>query len=108
MGEQASSNKAIVEQFWEALAARDWERFKSFFTPDAHYTDIPDQPAKPVTRAEYAREIMDHAAADLAAIGVECRVSEHRETEVSAAMAGAPVLSLNLSATVHAPDEVIP
>lgn len=40
MCEQASSNKAIVEQFWEALAARDWERFKSFFTPDAHYTDI--------------------------------------------------------------------
>lgn len=75
---------------------------------DAHYTDIPDQPAKPVTRAEYARKIMDHAAADLAAIGVECRVSEHRETEVSAAMAGAVVLSLNLSATVHAPDEVIP
>ena len=75
---------------------------------DAHYTDIPDQPAKPVTRAEYAREIMDHAVGCLAAIGVECQASAHRETAVAAAMAGAPVLSLNLSATVHAPDEVIP
>ena len=70
---------------------------------DARYTDLPDQP-----RAERARAILDRAIADLDAIGVECQASEHRETEVSAAMAGAVVLSLNLSATVHAPDEVIP
>jgi hypothetical protein len=66
----------------------------------------PDQ--KPTTRAERAREIIDRAITDLAAVGVECQASAHRETEVGAAMAGAPVLSLNLSATVHAPDEVIP
>ena len=60
------------------------------------------------TRAERAGAILDRAIADLAAIGVECQASAHRETAVAAAMAGAPVLSLNLSATVHAPDEVIP
>ncbi len=60
------------------------------------------------TRTGSARAILDRAAAALAAIGVECRVSEHRETAVAAALAGAPVLSLSLSATVYAPDEVIP
>jgi ketosteroid isomerase-like protein len=33
-------NKAIVARFWDALAARDWEGIASFFTPDAHYTDV--------------------------------------------------------------------
>ncbi len=75
---------------------------------DAHYTDLPDQPEQKITRAEFAREILDRAVADLAAIGVECQASAHRETTVAAAMAGAPVLSLSLSATVYAPDEVIP
>lgn len=63
---------------------------------------------KPTTRAERAGAILDRVIADLAAIGVECQASMHRETEVSAALAGSPVLSLSLSATVHAPDEVIP
>jgi C-terminal processing protease CtpA/Prc len=61
-----------------------------------------------VTRAERAGAILDRAIAELAAIGVECQASAHRETEVGAAMAGAPVLSLSLSATVYATDEVIP
>ena len=60
------------------------------------------------TRAERAGAILDRAIADLAAIGVECQASEHRETEVGAAMAGSPVLSLSLSATVYTTDEVIP
>ncbi len=75
---------------------------------DAHYTDIQDPPAQPATRAERAGAILDRAIADLAAIGVECQASAHRETAVAAALAGAPVLSLSLSATVYAPDEVIP
>lgn len=40
MTDTPEANKAIVRQFWEALSARDWESFKTFFTPDAHYTDI--------------------------------------------------------------------
>lgn len=39
MTAKADANKAIVRRFWEALAVRDWDRFKSFFTEDAHYTD---------------------------------------------------------------------
>jgi ketosteroid isomerase-like protein len=39
MTAQAEANKAIVRQLWEAMAVRDWDRFKSFFTEDAHYTD---------------------------------------------------------------------
>jgi hypothetical protein len=56
------------------------------------------------TRAERARAILDRVIADLAAIGAECQASEHRETT----MAGSPVLSLSLSATVYTTDEVIP
>jgi ketosteroid isomerase-like protein len=33
-------NKQIVNQFWEALAARDWEGMKGLLTADAHYTDV--------------------------------------------------------------------
>ena len=40
MSSDTQANKAMVEQFWQALAARDWGRFKTFFTPDAHYTDV--------------------------------------------------------------------
>lgn len=34
------ANKRIVEQFWAALAARDWEGMKALLTEDAHYTDV--------------------------------------------------------------------
>lgn len=59
------------------------------------------------TRTGSARAILNRAAADLAAIGVECRVSEHRETAVSA-MGGPVVVHLGLTATVHDADEVVP
>ena len=35
-----SSNKQVVEQFWAALASRDWDGMKALLTEDAHYTDI--------------------------------------------------------------------
>jgi len=35
-----SANKAVVQRFWDALAARDWDAMKSLLTDDAHYTDI--------------------------------------------------------------------
>ena len=33
-------NKRVVQAYWDALAARDWEAMKAFLTNDAHYTDI--------------------------------------------------------------------
>lgn len=60
------------------------------------------------TRAERAREILDRAVTGLVAIGATCQVAANRENAVAAAMVGAPVLSLSLSATVYTTDEVIP
>ncbi len=40
MGETEDNNKAIVQQYWDTLAARDWEGLKAFVTDDAHYTDV--------------------------------------------------------------------
>jgi len=34
------ANKEIVNRYWEALAARDWEGMKALLTDDAHYTDV--------------------------------------------------------------------
>jgi len=34
------ANKQVVNQFWDALAARDWEGMKRLLTDDAHYTDV--------------------------------------------------------------------
>ena len=34
------ANKSVVNRYWEALAARDWEGMKALLTPDAHYTDV--------------------------------------------------------------------
>jgi len=34
------TNKEVVEQFFDALAGRDWEGMKALLTPDAHYTDV--------------------------------------------------------------------
>lgn len=95
----ASSAAPASENVDEAIADSVWS---------ARWKAEANRLAQPVTRAERAGAILDRAIADLAAIGVECQASAHRETAVAAAMAGAPVLSLNLSATVHAPDEVIP
>jgi ketosteroid isomerase-like protein len=39
-GEDLTRNKEVVQQFWDALAARDWNGMKSLLTDDAHYTDI--------------------------------------------------------------------
>jgi limonene-1,2-epoxide hydrolase len=38
------TNRQIVEAFWDALYARDWERIGTFFTDDASYTDVPSPP----------------------------------------------------------------
>ena len=36
----AETNKTIVQQYWDALAARDWEGMKALLTDDAEYTDV--------------------------------------------------------------------
>ncbi len=33
-------NKTIVQRYWDALAARDWDTMASLLTADAHYTDV--------------------------------------------------------------------
>ena len=38
--EGTARNKAVVQQFWDALAARDWDTMMSLLTDDAHYTDV--------------------------------------------------------------------
>ena len=38
--EQVEANKAVVQQYWDALAARDWDAMMALLTDDAHYTDI--------------------------------------------------------------------
>lgn len=38
--EQTRANKAVVQRFFEALAARDWEGMKALLTEDSHYTDV--------------------------------------------------------------------
>jgi ketosteroid isomerase-like protein len=35
-----TDNKQIVQHFWDALAARDWDGMKALLTNDAHYTDV--------------------------------------------------------------------
>ncbi|HUV10131.1 MAG TPA: nuclear transport factor 2 family protein, partial [Acidimicrobiia bacterium] len=38
--DKASGNKAVVQQYWDALAVRDWDAMKALLTDDAHYTDV--------------------------------------------------------------------
>ena len=96
----ASSGAPVSDNVDEAIANSVWSaRWKA---------EAAIRAASTATRAERAGAILDRAIADLAAIGVECQASAHRETAVAAAMVGAPVLSLCLSATVHDADEVIP
>ena len=33
-------NKEIVESYWDAHFDRDWELMATFFSDDAHYTDV--------------------------------------------------------------------
>lgn len=40
MGALEEQNKAVVQQYWDTLAARDWEGLKGLLTDDAHYTDV--------------------------------------------------------------------
>ncbi len=35
-----SANQRVVEQFWDRLAARDWDGMAALLTDDAHYTDV--------------------------------------------------------------------
>lgn len=39
-GDEAGANKVVVQRFFAALAARDWEGMKALLAEDAHYTDV--------------------------------------------------------------------
>jgi ketosteroid isomerase-like protein len=40
MADDAARNKQVVQRYWDALAARDWDGMKALLTDDAHYTDV--------------------------------------------------------------------
>ena len=39
------SPKEVVAAFWDALAARDWPRIRTFFGPESIYYDVPTGPS---------------------------------------------------------------
>jgi limonene-1,2-epoxide hydrolase len=41
----ATPPKDVAASFWAALYDRDWERIRSFFSPDSIYYDVPTGPA---------------------------------------------------------------
>jgi limonene-1,2-epoxide hydrolase len=44
--------KDLVERFWKALYARDWEAVAGFFGPESTYTDMPTPPDDVATGPE--------------------------------------------------------
>ena len=40
MSNHAARNRQVVERYWEAHFLRDWDRMATFFSDDAHYTDV--------------------------------------------------------------------
>ena len=40
MSSHAARNRQVVERYWEAHFLRDWDRMATFFSDDAHYTDV--------------------------------------------------------------------
>ena len=37
----AAANRALIERFWEDMGRRDFAAVRTYFTDDAHYTDVP-------------------------------------------------------------------
>jgi limonene-1,2-epoxide hydrolase len=81
-------NKQIVEQFWQTLYVRDWEKLAGFFSTDAHYEDVPtpdpgaDGPEHIVARLRIGLEPIErqeHALHRLVAEG-DTVITEHTET----------------------------
>ena len=40
MATAEARNRQVVERYWEAHFLRDWDRMATFFSDDAHYTDV--------------------------------------------------------------------
>jgi ketosteroid isomerase-like protein len=40
MAGSETENMAIVQRYWDALAARDWDAMRALLTDDAHYTAV--------------------------------------------------------------------
>jgi ketosteroid isomerase-like protein len=37
----APANRALIERFWDDMGRRDFAAVRTYFTEDAHYTDVP-------------------------------------------------------------------
>ena len=84
---EPQENKQIVERFWQALYARDWEKLAGFFAADAHYEDVPtpdpgaDGPANIIARLRIGLEPIErqeHAVHRVVAEG-DTVITEHTE-----------------------------
>ena len=40
MDSSEACNREVVERYWDAHFRRDWDLMATFFTDDAHYTDV--------------------------------------------------------------------
>ncbi len=87
--ETAAADKALVEGFWAALYARDWDQVATFFGPDSEYTDVPSPaddiavgPAMVVARLRLGLERLSGYTHDLRLMVAEAGtvVTEHAET----------------------------
>jgi limonene-1,2-epoxide hydrolase len=85
----ASDDRAVVENFWEALYDRDWDRLAACFAPDADYTDVCSPaddiavgPAQILARLRLGIEPIDRYEHDLKLVVAEggVVVTEHTET----------------------------
>ena len=83
------SNRVIVENFWQALYDRDWDRIGSFFAPEGEYTDVASPaddlavgPAQVVARLRLGIEPITSYEHDLKLMVAEgdVVVTEHAET----------------------------
>ena len=36
-----AANRALIERFWDDMGRRDFAAVRTYFTDDAHYTDVP-------------------------------------------------------------------
>lgn len=57
MGEREDANKDLVRRYWSAHFDRDWDLMATFFTDDAHYTDVGMDPVGATGPADIIRRL---------------------------------------------------
>ena len=90
MATHEARNKQVVERYWDAHFRRQWDKMATFFTKDAHYTDVgldaegATGPAKIIARLKLGIEPLEnywHFPKHVIAEG-DLVVTEHTETWV--------------------------